>query len=169
MKKEKNIKESLKELLPYIIILLVVIFIKTFIVSPIKVNGVSMMPTLNNKDIMILDEVSYRFKEIKRFDIIVIRYEDEYLIKRVIGLPGEKVSYENDKLYINEKYVKENFTHKKTDDFEEIEVSDNKYFVMGDNRTNSTDSRIIGLIDRSEIKGKTAFTILPFNRFGNKK
>lgn len=157
-----------KELLPYIIILVVVILIKQFIVSPIRVNGISMTPTLEDKDIMILDEVSYRFNKIKRFDIVVIKYEDEYLIKRVIGLPGEKISYENNKLYINNKYVKENFTHKKTEDFEEVRVGRDEYFVMGDNRSNSTDSRIIGTVDKDKIRGKTSLTIYPFNSFGTK-
>ena len=110
-------KKKLKELLPYIIIILVVIIIKFFIVTPIRVNGPSMENTLHDKDIMLLNEFSYRFNKIKRFDIVVIKYKNEYLIKRVIGLPGEKVEYKNNKLYINNKYIKEKFSHKKTKDF----------------------------------------------------
>ena len=166
---KEGIKKCFKELMPYIIILIVVIIIKLYVVAPIRVNGPSMNDTLKNKDIMILDEISYRFQKIKRFDIVVIHFEDEYLIKRVIALPGETLEYKNDKLYINGKYVKEDFSHKKTDDIEKIKIPNNKYFVMGDNRTNSTDSRIIGFIDRDNIRGKTSLTLYPFNRFGTKK
>ena len=166
MKKYKNI---FKELLPYIIIVLVVIIIKLFIVTPIRVNGPSMESTLHDKDIMILDEISYKFNDIKRFDIVVIKYKNEYLIKRVIGLPGEKIEYKDNKLYINKKLVKEKFSHKKTEDYKSKKIPNNKYLVLGDNRTDSVDSRMIGFIKKENIKGKTSFTILPFNRFGHKE
>ena len=93
MEEIENVKKKnyFKEFLPYILIILFVIFIKTYVMSPIRVNGVSMNPTLDDEDIMLLDEVSYRFSDIDRFDIVVVRMNDEYLIKRVIGLPGEKV------------------------------------------------------------------------------
>ena len=148
-------------------IILVVVLIKTFVVSPIRVNGASMDPTLNDKDIMLLDEISYRFSDIERFDIVVVKEEDEYLIKRVIGLPGETVEYKNDKLYIDGKYVKEDFKHKETFDFSTT-LGKDEYFIMGDNRTNSTDSRVFGPISRDKIMGKTSLTILPISRFGNK-
>ena len=160
-------KNYLKEFLPYFIIILVVVFIKLFVVSPIRVNGASMNPTLNDKDIMLLDEISYRFSDIQRFDIVVVKEEDEYLIKRVIGLPGEVVEYKNDKLYIDGKYVKEDFKHKETFDFSTT-LGKDEYFIMGDNRTNSTDSRVFGPISRDKIMGKTSLTILPISRFGNK-
>lgn len=171
MKDEKKNKKKnyIKEFLPYVIIILAVILIKSFIVSPIRVNGVSMNPTLHNGDIMLLDEISYRFQNIKRFDIVVVHYEDEYLIKRVIGLPGEEIHYEDDNLYINDQYIEEDFTHKKTGSFSNITLGDNEYFVMGDNRSNSTDSRIIGPIKENQIIGKTNLTIFPFSRFGNKE
>ena len=167
-KKETVKKNYIKEFLPYFMIILVVVLIKTFVVSPIRVNGASMDPTLNDKDIMLLDEISYRFSDIERFDIVVVKEEDEYLIKRVIGLPGETVEYKNDKLYIDGKYVKEDFKHKETFDFSTT-LGKDEYFIMGDNRTNSTDSRVFGPISRSEIIGKTKLTILPISRFGNKK
>lgn len=160
-------KNYLKEFLPYFMIILVVVLIKTFVVSPIRVNGASMNPTLNDKDIMLLDEISYRFFDVERFDIVVVKEEDEYLIKRVIGLPGETVEYKNDKLYIDDKYVKEDFKHKETFDFSTT-LGKDEYFIMGDNRTNSTDSRVFGPISRDKIMGKTSLTILPISRFGNK-
>ncbi len=166
-KKETVKKNYIKEFLPYFMIILVVVLIKTFVVSPIRVNGASMDPTLNDKDIMLLDEISYRFSDIERFDIVVVKEEDEYLIKRVIGLPGETVEYKNDKLYIDGKYVKEDFKHKETFDFSTT-LDKDEYFIMGDNRTNSTDSRVFGPISRDKIMGKTSLTILPISRFGNK-
>lgn len=166
-KKETVKKNYIKEFLPYFMIILVVVLIKTFVVSPIRVNGASMDPTLNDKDIMLLDEISYRFSDIERFDIVVVKEEDEYLIKRVIGLPGETVEYKNDKLYIDGKYVKEDFKHKETFDFSTT-LGKDEYFIMGDNRTNSTDSRVFGPISRDKIMGKTTLTILPISRFGNK-
>jgi len=159
----------MKELLPYIVVIIIVIIIKTFIFTPIRVNGPSMNNTLKDKDIMILDEISYRFSDIERFDIVVIKYNNEYIIKRVIGLPGDRIKYKDNKLYVNDKVVKENFSHKKTDDFDEVLVEDDSYFVLGDNRSDSLDSRIIGSISKNDIKGKTSFTIFPFSRFGNKK
>lgn len=168
---EKNelLKKSyVKEFLPYFIIILVVVFVKMFVVSPIRVNGASMNPTLNDKDIMILNEISYGFSDIIRFDIVVVKEENEYLIKRIIGLPGEKIEYKDNKLYIDGKYVKEDFKHMETMDFSTT-LGEDEYFIMGDNRTNSTDSRIFGPISRDEIIGKTSLTILPISRFGNKR
>ena len=161
--------EYVKELWIYILVIIIVILIKIFIFTPIRVNGPSMNETLEDKDIMILDEISYRFSSIDRFDIVVVKYKNKHIIKRVIGLPGEKVKYIDNKLYINDKYIKENFSHKKTNDFDEIVVPDGEYFVLGDNRINSVDSRIIGTIPKSKIKGKTSLTLFPISRFGNKK
>ena len=84
-------KDNLKKLLPYVIVVIVVILIKVYVVTPIRVNGKSMEPTLYEKDIMILNKTAYYFNEPERFDIVVVNMPDEYLIKRVIGLPGEVV------------------------------------------------------------------------------
>ena len=158
-----------KEIVPYIVVVICVLTIKQLIVTPIKVNGSSMNDTLYDGDIMLLDEISYRFSDIKRFDIVVAKYSNEYLIKRVIGLPGEKIMYEDGKLYINGKYVKENYEHEGTDDFAEVKIGKNEYFVMGDNRDNSLDSRYFGPFNKKKIRGKTNLTIFPFKRIGKKK
>lgn len=158
----------MKEYLPYIIIIILVLLIKMFIVTPIRVNGPSMLDTLEDKDIMILNEISYKFKGLDRFDIVVVNYKNEKLIKRIVGLPGETIKYENNKLYINGKEVEENFSHKDTEDFGEIKIPEGRYFVLGDNRVNSTDSRIIGTVSIKDIRGTTHFTVYPFKRFGNK-
>ena len=164
--KEKTIK-TIKELLPYIITIIVVLLFKQFLFAPIRVNGDSMYSTLKNNDIMILDKVHYRHNDIKRFDIVVVDADYELLIKRVIGLPGEKIEVKNNKLYINGKYIKQNFKYKKTEDFS-YKIPKGKYFVMGDNRTNSLDSRYFGAFKQKQIIGKTDYTVFPFNRFGKK-
>ena len=162
--------DRIKDILSYVIVIIVVLLIKQFIVTPIRVNQSSMNNTLYDKDIMILDKISYRFKSINRFDIVVIKKDNEYLIKRVVGLPGESIEYKDNKLYINDKLVEENFLHKETDDYKlEKVIPNNYYFVVGDNRINSLDSRVIGLIKRDEILGKTNLVIFPFKHFGIKK
>ena len=166
MKKKKN---WVIEIMTYIIVIVVVLLIKKYLVTPIRVNGPSMEDTLYNNDYMILNEINHKIKGIKRFDIVVIKSDGEYLIKRVIGLPGEKIRYEDNKLYVNDKYVEENFKHKQTMDIDEIEIPKGEYYVLGDNRVNSTDSRIIGTIPLKEIKGTTKFTVYPFDRFGKKE
>ena len=163
-------KEKLKEIFSYIIVIVLVLLIKQFIVTPIRVNGASMNNTLINKDIMILDKISYRFSNIKRFDIVVIKLENEYLIKRVIGLPSETLEYKDNNLYINGELVKENFKHKDTDNYSLNEViPEGYYFVVGDNRGDSLDSRVLGFIKEEDILGKTSLVLFPFNRFGVKE
>lgn len=95
--------KKVKEILGYVLVIVLVLLVKQFIITPIRVNGASMNDTLYDKDIMILDKISYHFQDIERFDIVVIKMDDEYLIKRVIALPGEKISYQDNKLYINDK------------------------------------------------------------------
>ncbi|MBR2833564.1 MAG: signal peptidase I [Bacilli bacterium] len=171
---KENKKNIIVEIIPYIIIVVVVVLIRSFIVTPVKVDGSSMVPTLSNNEILILKKYDHSFE---RFDIVVFDYKNSRLIKRVIGLPGDYVEYKDDKLFINGKYVKESFIRNsetadfKLDDIELNRISKGCYFVMGDNRNNSTDSRIIGEICEEDIKGSTNFIIFPFNKIGeiNKK
>lgn len=163
------LNKVVKEVIPYVLIVIFVIFIKTYVVTPIRVNGPSMNDTLHNKDIMLLDEISYRFSEIKRFDIVVLKYKDEYIIKRVVGLPGEELEVKDNQLYINGKIVKQDFSHAKTNDIEKVAIEEDCYYVLGDNRVNSVDSRVIGSVNKNRIKGKAVFTIYPFNRLGKKE
>ena len=100
-------RKVFKEIYPYIIIIISVLIIRKFIVTPIRVIGPSMMHTLIDGDIMILDKISYRFKNIKRFDIVVISSLDKPIIKRVIGLPGDIVESKNNRLYINGEEIKD--------------------------------------------------------------
>ena len=163
----------LKELIPYIIIVVVVVLFRTFIATPIRVDGPSMEDTLKNGDILFLNKLDKKFK---RFDIVVIYKSNIRLIKRVIGLPGENIEYKDNELYINGELV-EDISLIRTGDFTLHElygidkIPEGYYFVMGDNRTISKDSRYydIGLIKKSEIAGTTSFRIFPFNKIGRIK
>ena len=156
-----------KELLPYIMIVVVVLAIRAFIATPVRVDGASMNPTLEDGEILILKKYD---RSLERFDIVVLDYNGEKLVKRVIGLPGEKIAYKDNKLYVDGKRVKEPFEHEVTDDFElEEQIPEGYYFVLGDNRINSTDSRMIGAISKEQIQGTTNFSIFPFDKFGTVK
>lgn len=170
MSREKidRIKNFCKELLPYVVVIIIVVLVKRFIASPIIVNGDSMMNTLHSKDVMILDRMSYRTQDIKRFDIVVVDEGDEYIIKRVIGLPGERITCIKGEIYINDKKIKDSHGFGVTDDFI-YEIPDGEYFVLGDNRENSMDSRVFGSFKKSDILGKTKLVLFPFNRIGIKK
>ena len=159
-----------------IIALIVAFIIRAFIISPIIVDGPSMQPTLNDRDQMIVNKFNYHFNDPKRFDIVVFHAtEEKDYIKRVIGLPGEHVEIKNNELYINSDKIEEYFMPKEesfvTSDFkleslpgEHDVIPENKVLVLGDNRNNSTDSRIIGLVDMDEIVGKASFVYWPFKR-----
>ena len=160
-------KKKLIESIPYVAIILVVILIRTFLVTPIRVSGTSMYPTLNNGNIMILNKVA----KIDRFDIVVIKSSDSnpVLIKRVIGLPGETVEVKDGKIYINNKKINDKYGYGTTYDFDKVKVGKNDYFVLGDNRTVSADSRIYGTFNKNRIKGTTKLRLYPFNKIGTVK
>lgn len=155
-------KKFLRDLLPYIAILVVVIFIRTYIATPIKVNGPSMQPTLNGGETMILNKLG----KLERFKIVVVNTSNDHLIKRIIGLPGEKIEYRNDKLLINDEEIADNFGDGYTKNFGPVILGEDEYFVMGDNRGNSTDSRDLGPIAKKYITGTTNLKIFPFKEAG---
>lgn len=164
----EKLKYIFKEYIGFVIVFLLVILVKKTIITPIKVNGQSMFSTLHDKDIMILNIIDYKLHDIKRFDIVVIKTPEEYLIKRVIGLPGDEVKYENNVLYINGEIIEDKYASTSTEDFKVV-VPKGKYYALGDNRNNSLDSRYFGAFKKKDILGKTSLTIFPFSRFGNKK
>lgn len=167
---------ELLSLLMYIAIVLVLAFVVIhFIGQRTQVSGPSMIPALEDKDNLIVDKLSYRFKDPTRFDIIVFPYyyeEETYYIKRIIGLPGETVQIDNGTIYINgealeENYGKEEMQYSGIADAP-IVLGDDEYFVMGDNRNESKDSRdpSVGNIKRSDIIGRAWVRIWPFSKFG---
>ena len=159
---EDKITKAFKEIIPYIIIILAVIIIRTYIITPVKVDGTSMYPTLSNNEILILKKYD---KSYDRFDIVVFKRENSKLIKRIVGLPGDTIEYKNNKLYINGNYVKEDFEHENTDDFTySTTIPDGYYYVLGDNRENSLDSRYFGPISKEDITGIVDLSIYPFKK-----
>ena len=156
-----------KEILPYAVILIVVVLIRTFIVTPIKVHGQSMYDTLNGEEIMILNKLA----KINRYDIVVTDLrvngkKEDTLIKRVFGLPGETIKCENGMIYVNDKRVDDPYAYGKTADFEAVTLGEDEYFVLGDNRLISIDSKVFGAVSKDEILGTTNFIMYPFKSFG---
>lgn len=173
MNKEKT-KKLLKGLLPYIIVIILVILVRSFIITPAVVDGDSMLPNLQNNNVIILNKLDYKLNDIKRFDVVVVNYNGEKLIKRVIGLPGEHVEYKDGSLYVDGFVTSENFKHENTNDYKlemigYLSIPGDKYFVVGDNRPDSTDSRVLGLIDKKDILGSVSFRIFPINKIGKVK
>ena len=150
----------------------------TFVGQRTEVEGASMENTLHNGDNLIVDKLSYRFHDPERFDIIVFPFQfqdNTYYIKRIIGLPGETVQIMDDgSIYINGEKLEENYGMEviKPETIgraaEPIELGDDEYFVMGDNRNNSSDSRtdMVGNITRENIIGKAWLRIWPVSDFG---
>ncbi len=158
------IKKVIKELIPYIVIVVVVVLIRSFIATPVRVDGDSMNKTFKNGDILIL----YKLSKIKRFDVIVLHEtdDDEKIIKRVIGMPGDTVAIKDGEIYINDKKIEDKYAYGMTSDYDRITLKSDEYFILGDNRLISKDSRYFGPIKEKEIKGKVVFRIFPFSKFG---
>lgn len=160
--KKKKIWGIVKEIIPYIVILIVVILIRTFLVTPVIVSGDSMNPTLSGGEIMILNKRG----TIKTGSIIVAKYNKEEIIKRVIAMPGDTIACENGKVYVNDHLVEEKFIKGVTPDFDRVKLGDDEYYIMGDNRANSLDSTELGPFKKEKIKGTTKLVIFPFKRIG---
>ncbi len=174
--------EEPSSLLLWIIgIIILVKLIQAFLIQPFIVDGTSMLPTYHNKEFLLVDKFSYRVKEPKRGDIMIFKlyennanpYEGKHLIKRVIGLPGERVVVKNGitTIYNNANpngfIVDEPFVaYKEVSKDADITLDDHHYFVMGDNRAQSYDSRDWGSLDAKNIKGQVLFRILPFKSAG---
>ncbi|MBQ6841062.1 MAG: signal peptidase I [Bacilli bacterium] len=168
-----DIKEFLKDTFKYVAFIFLVIFIAVYIVGLQQVVGPSMSPTLDNGNILILDKITYRFKDIERGDVVSLYYADtKYLVKRVVGLPGEKIDLRDGDLYINDRLIEE--TYIEDDSNVEFSLSslgyntipEDMYFVLGDNRSDSLDSRDpnVGLVSKKDIIGKVRIRLWPINQ-----
>lgn len=172
----KTLKEVLGTSVYLLIVLVMTFLVVTYVGQRTKVSGSSMEPTLSDGDNLIVDKISYRFSDPERFDIIVFpfRYaEKTYYIKRIIGLPGETVYIDEEgHIYIDGEILKENYGKEVIVDpgraYEPITLGPNEYFVMGDNRNNSSDSRdpVVGNIYRNEFIGKAWMRIWPLDKMG---
>lgn len=160
-------KKFINDLIPYIIIVIAVVLFRTFIMTPAVVDGLSMYDTLNDHDIVIINKIVMKTNNINRFDIVVLKNntDGDKIIKRVIGLPGEKIEYKDNKLYINGEEIEDNFKTNETTDFT-AETKENEYFVLGDNRELSKDSRYLGNFKKENIIGKVDFRFYPFDKLG---
>ena len=165
----RNITEFIKDASKYIIVIIFVLLFFIFVMGLQQVIGPSMNPTLNEGDIIITNKFIYRFKSIERNDVVVIFQDEKYMIKRIVGLPGETVEYQNNDVLINGKAYKETFTNSETEDFTIQDlgydvIPEDMYLVLGDNRENSLDSRTFGLISKNQIIGKAWIKIWPISK-----
>lgn len=176
--KEENV---LREILGWILYVLIIIgatyLIVTYVGQRTRVSGESMLPSLHNEDNLIVDKISYRFRDPKRYEIIVFPYkyqEDTYYIKRIIGLPGETVQVKDGAVYVNGELLGETYGIEPIEDdkkgiaAEPITLGEDEYFVMGDNRNHSSDSRdpSVGILNRDDLIGRAWIRIWPLDSIG---
>lgn len=174
----KRIGKEILDLLRIFVICFVSIFLITqFVIKPIRVEGSSMYPTLEDGEIGLTNVFGVKFMGIARYDVVIVynTERDEHWVKRVIGLPKETIEGKDDVIYINgeaieqsfldEAYIKEAVGDEQfTSDFGPITLAEDEYFLMGDNRYRSEDSRVHGAFKESEITGKDAVILFPFNK-----
>lgn len=178
MKVDKKIQDGIWDWAKAVTLaLLLVVIVRFYVFPPLKVDGDSMSPTLEQGNYILYET----FSDIDRFDVIIFsNKEGETLIKRVIGLPGDSVSYKDDQLYLNGDPIDEPFLGSEkqqgmevfTSDFDLLSltgtgtVPEDSYFVLGDNRVRSRDSRIFGFVAQADIAGKAAMVYYPLEDFG---
>ena len=172
-------KSILKELMGWIVYIIIIVALAwgiiTFVGQRTQVSGSSMETTLSDGDQLIVDKISYRFRDPSRYDIVVFPYqyeENTYYIKRIIGLPGETVQIVDGYVYIDGQQLDEHYGNEVMLDpgiaEEPVTLGDDEYFVLGDNRNNSQDSRAanVGVIHRKDLLGRAWIRIWPLSEFG---
>ena len=162
-------------------IIIIVKLVQGFLIQPFIVDGGSMLPTYHDKEFLLVDKLSYLLHEAHRGDVMIFKlfennnnpYEGKYLIKRVIGLPGERVVVENGVTTIYNSANPKGFTvvepfvsYKDTNKNVDTTLDDHHYFVMGDNRAQSYDSRYWGPLESKDIKGQVLLRVYPFSSAG---
>lgn len=168
-KKERKKKPLYREILESIIIAVILaLIIRTFAFEPFYIPSGSMEPTLQINDEILVNKFGYHIWELQRGDIVVFKYPEDPSIdyvKRLVGLPGEKVELKDSKLYVNNQEVAENYLPEglKFNDFGPIEVPKGQFLMLGDNRNNSEDSRYWGCLPEENIVGKAMFIFWPFD------
>ena len=157
-----------------IISLAIILPIRYYLIQPFFVKGASMEPNFEDGDYLLIDEISYRFHEPQRGDVIVFRYPEnpsQFFIKRIIGLPNETVEINDNRVVIYNSYFPEGLdldesylaSHQQTIGDLTARLNDHEYYVLGDNRLQSSDSRRWGSLDKSFITGKTFLRLWPLN------
>lgn len=175
-KKKISGKRIMVEICIYVAMLFLCVFIvPKYVIQRTVVSGSSMLNTLHNNESILVEKLSYRFTDPHRFDIIVFYPygrddPDDYYVKRIIGLPGETIQIIGHKIYIDGQVLEENYGKDPITDegiaAEAITLAEDEYFVLGDNREISEDSRIFGPVKRVNIAGHAVFRIYPFDKFG---
>ncbi len=178
--KNASVGSFLWELARIVIIAFVVMIgFRFFVAEPFIVSGSSMVPNFHNREYLVVNKVSYRFNEPARGDVIVFRYPkdtSQYFIKRVIGLPGEKVKVENGKVYVynsehpNGSVLEEPYLSNQDITFgkdELVTLGSDEYYVLGDNRLASSDSRVWGILPKHDIVGTAWLRVFPLDAFGS--
>ncbi len=174
-----NIVKDLISIFIYMLIVVILcLLIITFVGQRTTVNGDSMNPTLENGDNLWIDKLAYKIGEPERYDIVVFPEQDVFYIKRIVGLPGETVRIDEDgNLFINEQLMEDPYSQIRMTSAGDvggdgIKLGEGEYFVLGDNRNNSHDSRdqnVVGNITKKRITGKAVFRLTPFSKFGKLK
>lgn len=176
-KKDTPEKKSIgREIFEWIMVFVVAgalaLVVRTYIFEPVRVDGASMMYTLEDGEFMIATKFDYKWGDPERFDIVICNYPNTsdgmYRVKRVIGMPDETIELRAGELYIDGKHVEQNFEMTPNQAyFGPYTVPPGHYFVIGDNRNNSKDSRaaMVGPLSRDEIKGHVRAVVFPFGRF----
>lgn len=172
-------KEIIKELAGCLLYIVLIIaftwFVVTFVGQRTEVSGSSMETTLSDKDQLIVDKMTYRFRDPKRYDIVVFPYQyqdNTYYIKRIIGLPGETVQILSGMVYIDGMRLDEHYGNEIMENpgiaEEPLTLGEDEYFVLGDNRNNSSDSRAsdVGLIHRKDLIGRAWIRVWPLSQIG---
>lgn len=172
-------KEIIKELAGWLLYIVLIIaftwFVVTFVGQRTEVSGSSMETTLSDKDQLIVDKMTYRFRDPKRYDIVVFPYQyqdNTYYIKRIIGLPGETVQILSGMVYIDGMRLDEHYGNEMMENpgiaEEPLTLDENEYFVLGDNRNNSSDSRAsdVGLIHRKDLIVRAWIRVWPLSQIG---
>ena len=167
----------------FIVVMMIAFSIRYFIIQPFVVDGDSMLPNFVNNEYLIAEKISYDFREPSRGDVVIFRYPknpEVIYIKRVIGLPGELIEIKNGKVFItstgNEQFeLTENYLSKTTKTYSynegqssdgfKLQLKDREFFVLGDNRDHSSDSREWGVLPRGNIIGRVWITVTPLDRF----
>lgn len=179
VKEEKKGTFFSEYVVPVAIGLLIVVFLRSFIFGLFYVPSGSMIPTLEVNDHVVVTKFTYHISKPKRGDIVVFNYpvalkesgEKIKYVKRLIGLPGEKIEIKNNQLYINDELIDEPYVASDTamPDFSPIVLNDKEYFMMGDNRNHSNDSRYWGSVEEDLLVGKAQMIYWPLNRIGTLK